>query len=105
MFACVVACPAVPSSVTVIREADGRYYASFVVEAADTPLPKTANDVGIDLGLANLAVLSTGEVVENPRYLRRKGPGVGQGTEVTGQEDEGIKEARQRSRPGSCPAS
>ena len=64
--------PSVPSSVTVIREADGRYYASFVVEVADTPLPQTANDVGIDLGLTNLAVLSTGEVIENPRYLRRK---------------------------------
>jgi putative transposase len=58
--------------VTVIREADGRYYASFVVEVADTPLPQTANDVGIDLGLVSLAVLSSGEVVENPRYLRRK---------------------------------
>jgi putative transposase len=62
----------VPSSVTVIREADGRYYASFVVEVADTPLPQSTNDVGIDLGLTSLAVLSTGEVVANPRYLRRK---------------------------------
>src|ERR1035437_2918310 len=68
----VVAGPALPSSVTVVREADGRYYASFVVEVADTPLPRSANDVGIDLGLTNLAVLSTGEVVQNPRYLRRK---------------------------------
>ena len=57
---------------TVIRGPDGRYYASFVVEVADTPLPQTANDVGIDLGLTSLAVLSTGEVVQNPRYLRRK---------------------------------
>ncbi|HEY5179810.1 MAG TPA: transposase, partial [Dermatophilaceae bacterium] len=61
-----------PSSVTVIREADGRYYASFVVEVADTPLPQSTSDVGIDLGLVSLAVLSTGEVIENPRYLRRK---------------------------------
>lgn len=64
--------PSVPSSVTVIREADGRYYASFVVEVGDTPLPQSTNEVGIDLGLASLAVLSTGEVVQNPRYLRRK---------------------------------
>jgi putative transposase len=66
------ALPSVPSSVTVIREADGRYYASFVVEVAPTPLPRTRNDVGIDLGLGSLAVLSTGEVVQNLRYLRRK---------------------------------
>jgi len=45
----------VPSSVTVIREADGRYYASFVVEVADTPLPVITTDVGIDLGLGRLA--------------------------------------------------
>lgn len=64
--------PSVPSSVTVIREADGRYYASFVVEVGDTPLSQSANEVGIDLGLASLVVLSTGEVVSNPRYLRRK---------------------------------
>jgi putative transposase len=56
----------------VISQADGRYYASFVVEVADTPLPQTANDVGIDLGLVSLAVLSTGEVVQNPRFLRRR---------------------------------
>jgi putative transposase len=68
----VVTGPALPSSVTVVREADGRYYASFVVEVAGTPLPQSTNDVGIDLGLTNLAVLSTGEVVQNPRYLRRK---------------------------------
>jgi putative transposase len=66
--------PCVPSSVTVIRDADGWYYPSFVVEVADTPLPRSTNDVGIDLGLASLAVLSTGEVVANPRYLMdRKG--------------------------------
>jgi len=64
--------PSVPSSLTVIREADGRYYASFVVEVADTPLPVVSTDVGIDLGLGRLVVTSTGEVVENPRHLRRR---------------------------------
>lgn len=64
--------PSVPSSVTVIREADGRYYASFVVEVVDTPLPPTEHDVGIDLGLDRLAVTSDGEIVDNPRHLRGK---------------------------------
>jgi len=63
---------AVPSSVTLIREADGRYSASFVVEVQDTPLPVITDDVGVDFGLTNLAVLSTGDVIENPRHLRRK---------------------------------
>jgi putative transposase len=64
--------PSVPSSVTVIREADGRYYASFVVEVEATPLPVCTNDVGVDLGLRSLAVLSTGEVIANPRHLRNR---------------------------------
>ncbi len=64
--------PSVPSSVTVIREADGRYYASFVVEVAATPFPVTAADVGLDLGLATLVVTSDGEMIANPRHLARR---------------------------------
>ena len=62
--------PSVPSSVTVIREADGRYYASFVVERQATPLPACEREVGVDLGLASLAVTSDGEVIANPRFYR-----------------------------------
>jgi putative transposase len=62
--------PSVPSSVTVIREPDGRYYASFVVEREATPLPACDREVGIDLGLNSLAVISDGEVIPNPRFLR-----------------------------------
>lgn len=66
------ALPSVPSGVTIIREADGRYYASFVVERPAEPLEPTAKDVGIDLGLDRLAVMSDGEIVANPRHLRSK---------------------------------
>jgi putative transposase len=66
------ALPSVPSSVTVIKEADGRYYASFVVERQATPLPACDRDVGIDLGLASLIVTSNGEIIGNPRFLRAK---------------------------------
>jgi putative transposase len=66
------ALPSEPSSVTVIREADGRYYASFVVEVAATPLPVNTDDVGLDLGLTTLAVTSDGEMIANPRYLRSR---------------------------------
>ena len=64
--------PSVPSSVTVIREADGRYYASLVVEAAAIPLPPSERDIGVDLGLSVLAATSDGELITNPRYLRRR---------------------------------
>jgi putative transposase len=62
--------PSEPSSVTVIREPDGRYYASFVVERGAEPLPPCESEAGIDVGLASLAVLSDGTVIGNPRFLR-----------------------------------
>jgi putative transposase len=62
--------PSVPSSVTVIRDPDGRYYASFVVQRDATPLPACDREVGIDMGLTSLAVTSDGETVANPRFYR-----------------------------------
>ena len=62
--------PSVPSSVTVIREPDGRYYASFVVQREPTPLPGCDREVGVDLGLSSLVVTSDGETVANPRFCR-----------------------------------
>jgi putative transposase len=56
----------------VIKEPDGRYYASFVAERAATPLPGCGREVGIDLGLASLAVTSDGDVIANPRFLRAR---------------------------------
>ena len=64
--------PSEPSSVTVIREPDGRYYASFVVERPAAPLPACDREVGIDLGLARLIATSDGELVASPRFLRAK---------------------------------
>jgi putative transposase len=64
--------PSPPSSVTVICERDGCYYASFVVDRAPAPLPPSAREVGIDVGLARLAVTSDGEITVNPRFLRAK---------------------------------
>jgi putative transposase len=63
--------PSVPSSVTVIKEADGRYYASFVVERDARPLPPAECERGIDVGLGSLAVLSDGTRIGNPRFYRR----------------------------------
>ncbi|MFD6059647.1 RNA-guided endonuclease InsQ/TnpB family protein [Rhodococcus wratislaviensis] len=63
--------PTEPSSMTIIKDASGRYFASFVVQHADERLPEVESEVGIDLGLTAFAVLSDGTVVENPRLLRR----------------------------------
>jgi putative transposase len=63
--------PAVPSSVTVIKDAADRYFASFVVETAKDPRPEATCEVGIDLGLTTFAVLSDGKRIDSPRFLRR----------------------------------
>jgi putative transposase len=67
--------PSVPSSVTVIRDAAGRYFASFVVQTDPNfdagRFPQVDSEVGIDLGLAAFAVLSDGTVIRSPRFLRR----------------------------------
>jgi putative transposase len=65
------ALPSAPSSVTVTKDPAGRYFASFVVEAGDDPLPAAGTEIGIDLGLTHFAVLSDGRKVANPRFLRR----------------------------------
>jgi putative transposase len=64
--------PSGPSSATVIRAADGRYYVSFVVERDAEPLPATGRETGADVGLDRLAVTSDGEIIANPRFLRAK---------------------------------
>ncbi|WP_405188646.1 RNA-guided endonuclease InsQ/TnpB family protein [Streptomyces anulatus] len=64
--------PSVPSTVTVVKDAADRYFASFVVETEpDEMLPGTDAAVGIDLGLTHFAILSDGTKIESPRFLRR----------------------------------
>jgi putative transposase len=63
-----------------------------VVEVADTPLPQSTNDVGIDLGLTSLAVLSTGEVIENPAYLRRKAMALARSQRALARKTKGSKQ-------------
>ena len=62
--------PSEPSSVTVIKDASGGYFASFVVTVAPTPLPANGKAVDIDLGLVSLAVTSDGEKIAPPKFLR-----------------------------------
>src|SRR5215472_1792665 len=63
--------PGRPSSVTVIKDPAGRYFASFVVDTEPEALPETKPVVGIDLGLGHFAVLSDGRKIDSPQFLRR----------------------------------
>jgi putative transposase len=63
--------PSRPSSVTVIKDPAGRYFASFVIETAPGSLPEAEPVTGIDLGLQHFAVLADGRKVTAPQFLRR----------------------------------
>lgn len=68
--------PSAPSSVTLIREADGTIHVSFVVIVSASPraVVHPGRVAGIDLGLTTFASVvysdGTREAIENPRHLR-----------------------------------
>jgi putative transposase len=59
---------ATPSTVTVTRDAAGRWFVSLLCEDRVTPLPPTGQRTGVDFGITSLATLSTGEKITNPRF-------------------------------------
>ncbi|MBO1628277.1 IS200/IS605 family element RNA-guided endonuclease TnpB [Bacillus arachidis] len=57
-------------SATVRRNPSGTYFVSILVEIEVQELPKTGSAVGVDVGVKNVAILSTGEVFGNPKWFR-----------------------------------
>lgn len=59
---------------TVSRSCKGHYYISILVEdGKELPIKQEFSDsttIGIDVGIKDFAVLSTGEKFENPKYLK-----------------------------------
>ena len=57
---------------TISQEPSGKYYVSLCCTDVDIkPLEKTENSVGIDLGIKEFCITSNGEMVENPKYLKK----------------------------------
>ncbi|QYC39811.1 putative transposase [Nonomuraea coxensis DSM 45129] len=61
-----------PSTVTVSRDAAGRWFVSLLVEEKIAPLPPVERSTGVDAGLTALLTLSCGEQIVNPRHERRE---------------------------------
>lgn len=59
-----------PSTVTVSRDAAGRWFVSLLCQCPTEPLAAQDAVVGIDAGLISLVTLSTGEKVASPRHER-----------------------------------
>ncbi|MEV5284122.1 RNA-guided endonuclease InsQ/TnpB family protein [Streptomyces albidoflavus] len=60
-----------PTTVTVSRDAAGRWFVSLLCEDSLASAPATSAAVGIDAGITSLVTLSTGEKITNPRHERR----------------------------------
>ncbi len=61
-----------PTTVTVSRDAAGRWFVSLLCEDTIAPAAAaTTAAVGLDAGITSLVTLSTGEKVANPRHERR----------------------------------
>lgn len=59
-------------SVTVSQNPSGKYFVSVLVNQEDKEkLPVNDNEIGIDLGIKEFAITSDGEMIENPKYLRK----------------------------------
>ena len=56
-------------SATISKTSTGKYYISILCETDIQPFIKTNSSIGVDLGLSHFAILSTGEKIENPRFL------------------------------------
>lgn len=59
-------------SVTVSKTPSGKYFVSVLVDQEDKPkLIPNENKLGIDLGIKEFCITSDGEMVENPKFLRK----------------------------------
>lgn len=62
---------AIPGSVTITRDCADRYFVSLLVEEDIKQLATVEQSVGADLGLKEFVILSTGEMVGNPRFFHK----------------------------------
>ena len=59
-------------SITVSKNPSGKYYVSVLVNCEEREkLPQSNNEIGVDLGIKEFAITSNGEMIENPKYLRK----------------------------------
>lgn len=58
-------------SATIRRNPSGKYFVSILADVEIKQLPQTNATVGIDLGIKDFAILSTGEKISNPKYYRK----------------------------------
>ena len=61
-----------PSTITVKLSPSGRWTVSMLVDVEMVALPDSPHQIGLDLGVTSLVVLSNGEKIANPKSFQKK---------------------------------
>lgn len=83
-------------NVTIRKHSSGTYFMSILTETTIEELPKTTTAVGIDLGLKNVAILSTGKTYANPKFFRSLEKKLAQAQKV-------LARRKERAQQRNCP--
>jgi putative transposase len=55
-----------------LKRQNGRFYASFSCdEVPQNILPVSKKEIGIDVGIKSFAVMSDGQIIDNPKYMKQ----------------------------------
>jgi putative transposase len=85
-----------PKTVCVRRSSTGKWFVTFSCEWEPMPLPESPAPVGIDVGLASFATLSTAATIENPGFFRQEEAALAQASRKLAREAKGTPKRRQR---------
>ncbi len=91
-----------PTTITVSRDRAGRYFVSFLVEEEIATLPQRATAIGVDLGVKDLAALSTGEKIPNPKHLAKSAKRLKRAHQALSRKQKGSKNREKARRRVAC---
>ena len=60
-----------PSTITVKLEPSGRWFVSLLVDSDIPHLPKSGQQIGLDVGITSLIATSNGDKIVNPKHFRQ----------------------------------
>ncbi|WP_206109334.1 IS200/IS605 family element RNA-guided endonuclease TnpB [Paenibacillus sp. HB172176] len=78
---------------TIRRHPSGKYFVSVLAEVDIYPVIPSDHSIGIDLGLKEFAVMSNGERIENPTYIRKYEPQLARAQRSLSRKQEAAKKA------------
>ena len=80
-----------PKTCTILRSATGKWYATIDCEVDCSPLPKSNEKIGIDVGLDRFATLSNGKKIGNPRFFCRADKEISRSRRKVAKSEKGTK--------------